>query len=179
MASIALYESMRHFHLPLCTFLPHPNQTPITCSVTIIDLADVSIGSMWTLRSHLSEASKLATANYPETLSTIAIINAPSFFPTIWNWIKVAAFTVFSWLLFMDVLSLGLVRRGHAQQDPHSRPQPRRDADETHRSGGPAAPVRRHARMGLFLRAQFRRRSQTGAWRDAQGPRHVRRWQGS
>ncbi|KAJ7246367.1 CRAL/TRIO domain-containing protein [Mycena rebaudengoi] len=85
---IALYESMRHFHLPLCTFLPHPNQTPITCSVTIIDLADVSIGSMWTLRSHLSEASKLATANYPETLSTIAIINAPSFFPTIWNWIK-------------------------------------------------------------------------------------------
>ncbi|KAJ6620717.1 CRAL/TRIO domain-containing protein [Mycena sp. CBHHK59/15] len=85
---IALYEAMRLFAMPMCSFLPHPTQTPITCVVTIIDLKDVSIGSMWTLRSHLSEASKLATANYPETLSTIAVVNAPSFFPTIWGWIK-------------------------------------------------------------------------------------------
>ncbi|KAF7365466.1 CRAL/TRIO domain-containing protein [Mycena venus] len=86
--SIALYEWMVRFTLPLCSFLPHPTETPITCVVTIIDLQDVSIGSMWTLRSHLSESAKLATANYPETLSTIAIVNAPSFFPTIWGWIK-------------------------------------------------------------------------------------------
>jgi len=85
---IALYEAMVRFIMPLCSFLPHPTETPITCVVTIIDLQDVSIGSMWTLRSHLSESAKLATANYPETLSTIAIVNAPSFFPTIWGWIK-------------------------------------------------------------------------------------------
>ncbi|KAJ7134303.1 CRAL/TRIO domain-containing protein [Mycena epipterygia] len=85
---IALYEAMIKFIMPLCSFLPHPTQTPITCVVTIIDLQDVSIGSMWTLRSHLSESARLATANYPETLSTIAIVNAPSFFPTIWGWIK-------------------------------------------------------------------------------------------
>ncbi|KAJ6584648.1 CRAL/TRIO domain-containing protein [Mycena capillaripes] len=85
---IALYEWMTLFIMPLCSFLPHATQTPITCVVTIIDLQDVSIGSMWTLRSHLAESAKLATANYPETLSTIAIVNAPSFFPTIWGWIK-------------------------------------------------------------------------------------------
>ncbi|KAJ7465272.1 CRAL/TRIO domain-containing protein [Mycena latifolia] len=85
---IVLYEWLTRFAMPLCSFVPHPTQTPITCVTTIIDLQGVSIGSMWTLRSHLSESARLATANYPETLSTIAIVNAPSFFPTIWGWIK-------------------------------------------------------------------------------------------
>ncbi|KAG6840824.1 hypothetical protein C0991_004115 [Blastosporella zonata] len=51
-------------------------------------LENVSISSMWHLRNHLAEASRLATANYPETLNTVAVVNSPSFFPTIWGWIK-------------------------------------------------------------------------------------------
>ncbi|KAG6844398.1 hypothetical protein H0H87_007157 [Tephrocybe sp. NHM501043] len=43
---------------------------------------------MWHLRNHLADASRLATANYPETLNTVVIVNSPSFFPTIWGWIK-------------------------------------------------------------------------------------------
>jgi hypothetical protein len=89
--------------MPLCSFLPHATQTPITSVVTIIDLENVSIGSMWTLRSHLSESAKLATANYPETLSTIAIVNAPSFFPTIWGWIKVICLFVDETILFTSL----------------------------------------------------------------------------
>jgi hypothetical protein len=58
---------------------------------------------MWTLRSHLSESAKLATANYPETLSTIAIVNAPSFFPTIWGWIKVICLFVDETILFTSL----------------------------------------------------------------------------
>jgi len=85
---IALYEGLIRFILPLCSFLPHATETPITCVVTILDLQDVTIGSMWNLRNHLSVVSKLATANYPETLNTIAIVNAPIFFPTMWGWIK-------------------------------------------------------------------------------------------
>ncbi len=46
---------------------------------------------MWSLRRHLQQASELATAHYPETLHTIAIVNAPAFFPTVWSWIKVRA----------------------------------------------------------------------------------------
>lgn len=87
---MALYETMTRFALRLCSHLPHRTEpTPITSVTTIIDLEQVSLPALWSLRSHLQEASALATANYPETLSTIAVVNSPSFFPTVWNWIKV------------------------------------------------------------------------------------------
>ncbi|KIJ60271.1 hypothetical protein HYDPIDRAFT_32394 [Hydnomerulius pinastri MD-312] len=85
---IALYEVMTRFVLPLCDHLPHEPLTPVSSVTTIIDLEGVSLSGMWSLRSHLQQASTMATANYPETLNTIAIVNSPSFFPTIWNWIK-------------------------------------------------------------------------------------------
>ncbi|OSD02423.1 CRAL/TRIO domain-containing protein [Trametes coccinea BRFM310] len=86
---VALYETMTRFVLRLCTHLPHPTApTPISSVTTIIDLDQVSLPTLWQLRAHLQEASALATANYPETLSTIAVVNSPSFFPTVWSWIK-------------------------------------------------------------------------------------------
>ncbi|KAL0565156.1 hypothetical protein V5O48_016874 [Marasmius crinis-equi] len=89
---VVLYEAMIRFITPMCTHLPHqtdlPNPIPISSTTSIIDLENVSIGAMWGLRNHLQEASKLATANYPETLHTIAVVNSPSFFPTIWKWIS-------------------------------------------------------------------------------------------
>ncbi|KAF9555314.1 CRAL/TRIO domain-containing protein [Agrocybe pediades] len=86
---IVLYEFMTRFTFPLCSHLPHSTSPiPISSTTTIIDLDSVSFGSMWKLRHHLQEASRLSTANYPETLHHIAIINSPSFFPTIWNWVK-------------------------------------------------------------------------------------------
>ena len=91
--SIALYEVMCRFVLPLCTTLPHSTApTPVSSVTTIIDLEHVSLMSMWSLRHHLQEASTLATANYPETLNTIAVVNSPSFFPTVWGWIKVGIY---------------------------------------------------------------------------------------
>ncbi|KAI0325045.1 CRAL/TRIO domain-containing protein [Cubamyces sp. BRFM 1775] len=86
---VALYETMTRFVLRLCTHLPHRTApTPISSVTTIIDLDRCTLPTLWSLRSHLQEASALATANYPETLSTIAVVNSPSFFPTVWNWIK-------------------------------------------------------------------------------------------
>ncbi|KIK63120.1 hypothetical protein GYMLUDRAFT_222994 [Collybiopsis luxurians FD-317 M1] len=85
---IVLYEVMTRFVLPLCSKLPHSTTTPISSVTTIIDLEDLSFGAMWSLRNHLQEASRLATANYPETLHTIAVVNSPSYFPKIWDWIK-------------------------------------------------------------------------------------------
>lgn len=86
---VALYETMTRFVLPLCSYLPHSTSpTPISSVTTIIDLENVSLGTLWNWRKHLQEASTLATANYPETLSTIAVVNSPSFFPTVWGWIK-------------------------------------------------------------------------------------------
>ena len=71
---------MTRFTFPLCTHLPRPTSpTPVSSTMKIIDLEHVS-----RLRIHLQEASRLSTANYPETLQAIAIVNLPSF-PTIWN----------------------------------------------------------------------------------------------
>ncbi|KAF8477977.1 CRAL-TRIO domain-containing protein, partial [Russula ochroleuca] len=103
---VALWEFMSRFTLPFCSALPHPTPSPsssnegspvplsqpslspITATTSIIDLGGVSLGLMWSLRRHLQHASELATAHYPETLHTIAIVNAPAFFPTVWSWIK-------------------------------------------------------------------------------------------
>ena len=81
---------MTRFVLQLCSSIPHTmTPTPVSSVTTIIDLEQVSLGSMWSLRSHLQQASTMATANFPETLNEIAVVNAPSFFATIWSWIKV------------------------------------------------------------------------------------------
>ncbi|KIY47637.1 CRAL/TRIO domain-containing protein [Fistulina hepatica ATCC 64428] len=103
---VALWETMRLFALPLCNSLPHPGVPPLhtkadtlgqppsivpneICAVTsIVDLADVSFSTIWNLRNHLSEASRLATAYYPETLNATVVVNCPSYFPTIWGWLK-------------------------------------------------------------------------------------------
>lgn len=88
--SIVLSEFMTRFYFQLCTALPRPSSaTPVSSATNIIDLEGVSFGTMWRLRNHLQDASHLAKANYPETISTIAVVNAPSFFPIVWGWIKV------------------------------------------------------------------------------------------
>ena len=71
---------------------------------TIIDLGAVSLGSLWNVRGHLQQASALATANYPETLDSIFIVNSPSFFPTVWGWIKVDQFNIFN-MLWSNLMS--------------------------------------------------------------------------
>lgn len=86
----ALYENLTNFVLPLCSTLPdrpHP-ETPVSQSNNIVDISKVGLKQFWNLKSHMQDASTLATAHYPETLDRIFIIGAPSFFPTVWGWIK-------------------------------------------------------------------------------------------
>ncbi|EED17571.1 phosphatidylinositol transporter, putative [Talaromyces stipitatus ATCC 10500] len=85
----SLYENLLQFVHPLCSALARPNpETPIVSSNNIVDISGVSLMQFWNLRSHMQDASVLSTAHYPETLDRIFIIGAPSFFPTVWNWIK-------------------------------------------------------------------------------------------
>ncbi|KAK9366599.1 CRAL-TRIO domain-containing protein [Lipomyces kononenkoae] len=86
----ALYENLTRFVMPLCSILSdrkYPG-TPITQSMNIVDISGVSLTMFWNLRAHMQDASVLATAHYPETLGCIFIIGAPSFFSTVWGWIK-------------------------------------------------------------------------------------------
>lgn len=105
---ITLYEAMTGLVFPLCSYLPHSSApTPVSSSTSIIDLQGVTIGNMWSLRNHLQQASTMATINYPETLNMIFIVNSPSFFPTIWGWIKVSLdHTLHQTERFTDVISL-------------------------------------------------------------------------
>lgn len=86
----ALYENLTRFVMPLSTVLTDRDfpATPITQSNNIVDISNVGLKQFWNLRTHMQNASQLATANYPETLDRIFIIGAPSFFPTVWGWIK-------------------------------------------------------------------------------------------
>ncbi|KAF7716387.1 Uncharacterized protein PECH_005323 [Penicillium ucsense] len=85
----ALYENLLNFVMPLCSALPRPHpETPIVSSTNIVDVSGVGLKQFWNLKSHMQDASVLATAHYPETLDRIFIIGAPSFFPTVWSWIK-------------------------------------------------------------------------------------------
>lgn len=85
----SLYENLLQFVQPLCSALARPNpETPIVSSSNIVDISGVSLMQFWNLRGHMQDASVLSTAHYPETLDRIFIIGAPSFFPTVWNWIK-------------------------------------------------------------------------------------------
>ncbi|POR37706.1 SEC14 cytosolic factor, partial [Tolypocladium paradoxum] len=86
----ALYENLTRFNQPLCTQLAdreHP-AVPITMSTNIVDIQGVSLKQFWNLKNHMQAASQLATAHYPETLDRIFIIGAPTFFSTVWGWIK-------------------------------------------------------------------------------------------
>ncbi|KAF8340268.1 CRAL-TRIO domain-containing protein [Cantharellus anzutake] len=100
---IALYEYMLQGVLNLCAALAKDTPSAInsasgvTSSLppsqvssvrTMVDLAGVSLSQLWNIRSHLQQASNLATANYPETLNSIFVLNAPGFFPTAWNWFQ-------------------------------------------------------------------------------------------
>ncbi|EEP78918.1 conserved hypothetical protein [Uncinocarpus reesii 1704] len=85
----ALYENMTRFVVPLSSSLPRPNpETPISSTTNIVDISGVGLKQFWNLKGHMQDASVLATAHYPETLDRIFIIGAPSFFPTVWGWIK-------------------------------------------------------------------------------------------
>lgn len=71
----ALYENLCQFVMPLCSAIPtRPNrETPISQSNNIVDISGVGLKQFWNLKSHMQDASQLATAHYPETLDRIFV----------------------------------------------------------------------------------------------------------
>lgn len=71
----ALYENLTRFVMPLCSSVPGRSnpETPVDQSNNIIDISKVGLKQFWNLRSHMQEASTLATAHYPEILDRIFV----------------------------------------------------------------------------------------------------------
>ena len=108
-----LYQLLMQGTLPLCAMLPsEASPTPPDGTTTLVDLEGVSFSLIWSLRSHLQQASVLANANFPETMGITFVVNAPSFFSTIWGWLKVRYCVHFFDLIFsprLDGFIIGLV----------------------------------------------------------------------
>lgn len=79
----ALYENLTRFVMPLCSAVPgRPNpETPVDQSNNIVDISKVGLKQFWNLRSHMQDASTLATAHYPETLDRIFVSTSSSQLP--------------------------------------------------------------------------------------------------
>nr|POE96905.1 sec14 cytosolic factor [Quercus suber] len=86
----ALYENLCRFVLPLCSAIPdrQHKETPISQSSNLVDISKVGLTKFWSLKNHMGDASTLASAHYPETLDRIFVVGAPSFFPTVWQWVQ-------------------------------------------------------------------------------------------
>jgi hypothetical protein len=71
----ALYENLMRFVMPLSTILTDRDysETPITQTNNIVDISGVGLKQFWNLRTHMQDASTLATAHYPETLDRIFV----------------------------------------------------------------------------------------------------------
>lgn len=88
--AFAYYEFLTRFIMPLCTSVPgRPNkERAVTKTLCIVDISGISLKQVWSLRGWIQDLAKMFATNYPEILSRVFIIGAPSYFPTIWGWIK-------------------------------------------------------------------------------------------
>ena len=122
----ALYENLTRFVMPLCSAVPgRPNpETPVDQSNNIVDISHVGLKQFWNLRSHMQDASTLATAHYPETLDRIFVSTTHSVMVCFWQ--KSTTNDLDYWRTCFFPHSLGLdqemVRSYYYLQDFHSRP---------------------------------------------------------
>ncbi|KAJ5094985.1 hypothetical protein N7532_007276 [Penicillium argentinense] len=89
MASV-FHDGFVRFVLPLCTMMtdrPNPS-TAITSSVYLVDASSLGLKQGWSLKMFVQEISWLLSTCYPETITRVFVCNAPSYFTTIWKYLK-------------------------------------------------------------------------------------------
>lgn len=150
----ALYENMTRFVLPLCSALPRPNpETPISSTTNIVDITGVGLKQFWNLKSHMQDASTLATAHYPETLDRIFVSHTRHFFHYL-SLLTPSLPDHRRTLLLPHSLGLDktLVRPGHDLQNLHPEPaRSRLNPLLLHRARILPETLRWRARVGLGL----------------------------
>ena len=108
--SFTAFDYAVRFIIPLCSSVPNrPDPTiPIRRAIYIIDIATVSLSQVWSAKGWIKSTADFLANTYPEILDRVfvglpaltlfllppnqgylsQILYAPSFFPTIWSWIK-------------------------------------------------------------------------------------------
>ena len=174
----ALYENLTNFIMPLCSNLrdrPNPD-TPISQSNNIVDISGVGLKQFWNLRTHMQDASQLATAHYPETLDRI-FVSSPTSLPLTPD--SLQTLTPYCQdhrrpllLPHRLVLDKTLVRPDHDLQN--LRPGPARSLPnplDLHRPDQHPQEIRRPTRLRLRHAAHPRSRRRTAHHLDVPRPR--------
>ncbi|KAJ5947985.1 hypothetical protein N7466_001000 [Penicillium verhagenii] len=84
------YDGFTRMVLPLCSMMtdrPDPSK-PITDSIYLVDASELGLKHAWSLRYFAQSISWLLSTCYPETIHRIFVCNAPSYFGTIWKYMK-------------------------------------------------------------------------------------------
>lgn len=79
-SSIAVVTlALIRFLLPFTSSIQHQDQQMQVISGTnsIVDVGGVGLSRFWGLRSHLQVASQVASANFPETVSSLSLTRIP------------------------------------------------------------------------------------------------------
>ncbi|KAJ5950324.1 uncharacterized protein N7479_008737 [Penicillium vulpinum] len=84
------HDSLIRFILPLCSKMtdrPTP-LFPVTNSIYVVDASNLGLKQAWGLRFFAQEISWLLSTCYPETIQRVFVCNAPSYYATMWKYLK-------------------------------------------------------------------------------------------
>ncbi|PLB33275.1 SEC14 family lipid-binding protein [Aspergillus candidus] len=83
----AIFDDITRFVFPLCSALQNPCQ-PIASAIILVDASNMNMMQGFDLRVFARDVSSLLTTCYPETIHKIFVCNTPSYFATIWKFLK-------------------------------------------------------------------------------------------
>ncbi|KAI4250835.1 MAG: hypothetical protein LQ352_005225 [Teloschistes flavicans] len=78
--AFVVFDSLTRFILPLCSGTPG-GPDPVHKTLHLVDITGIGI-------RQIQDLSRLLSRNYPEILDNVFLIGAPSYFSTIWGWVK-------------------------------------------------------------------------------------------
>ncbi|KAJ5560728.1 hypothetical protein N7513_003127 [Penicillium frequentans] len=84
------HDSFARMVFPLCSMMtdrPNPS-VAITSSIYLVDASDLGLKQGWSLRYFAQSISWLLSTCYPETIQRVFVCSAPSYFSTIWKYLK-------------------------------------------------------------------------------------------
>lgn len=113
--AFTIFETLTRFVMPLCSAVPNRKypDVAVTKMLCVVDISGMGLRQFWNMRGYMQDFAKLVGINYPEILdhvlvrspihihvsvflstktasltATCKVIGAPSYFPTVFSWIK-------------------------------------------------------------------------------------------
>ncbi|KAF2202998.1 CRAL/TRIO domain protein [Delitschia confertaspora ATCC 74209] len=88
--TVAFHDTFTRFILPLCSSIQNRQnpEIPISDAVYLVDIARLGLKQGLDLRNYAQDISKLLATNFPEVVNTVYVLNAPTYFSTIWALLK-------------------------------------------------------------------------------------------